>query len=280
MGKIHIVTDSTADFVEGDVEKYGIHVIPLNIYIDEQTFVDRVDLQPDVFLEMMREAKELPKSSQPPVGVFKQMYDELGANGDKIISIHMTGGMSGTVEAARNAAQMTEADVTVIDSEYISHALAFQVKEAAVMANEGATVEEIIERLKVVRANTTLFVVVDVLDNLVKGGRIGKGAGMIGSFLNIKPIAMLKDGVYSPVGKARSHKQVVRQLFQAFQEDIEGKTVKGIGISHANGQKMGEPLKKKIEDLDVVADVPFTYTTPIISTHTGEGAIGFMYYAE
>ncbi len=280
VGKIHIVTDSTADLLEGDIEKYDLHVVPLNIFIDDQTFVDRVDLQPDVFLDMMREAKELPKSSQPAVGVIKELYDELGKDGDSIISIHMTGGMSGTVEAARNAAQMTTADVTVIDSQYISHALAFQVREAAIMAKEGKTVDEIVTRLEEVRDNTSLYVVVDVLDNLVKGGRIGKGAGMIGSFLNIKPIAMLQDGVYAPVGKARSHKQVVRQLFNEFKEAIEGKVVKGIGIAHANGWKMGEPLKEKIEELGVVSDVPLTYTTPIISTHTGEGAIGFMFYAE
>ncbi|HEY4565869.1 MAG TPA: DegV family protein [Savagea sp.] len=278
MKKVHIVTDSTADFKEGEDQTYGFHIVPLNIYVNDETYIDRVDLQPDAFLDLMREADELPKSSQPPIGKFKELYDELGSDGSPIVSIHMTGGMSGTVEAARAAAEMTESNVTVIDSQFISHALYFQVKEAAQLANEGASVDDIVQRLNDVRERTTLYVVVDVLDNLVKGGRIGKGRGMIGSFLNIKPIAQLKDGVYSPVGKARSHKQVVSQLWKAFQEDTKGKTVKGIGISHANGQKMGLPLKEKIEALGL--DVPFTYTTPIISTHTGEGAIGFMYYTD
>ncbi|MBB4826054.1 DegV family protein with EDD domain [Sporosarcina luteola] len=279
MKKIHIVTDSTADLIEEYVGQYDIHVVPLTIQIEGNTYQDGVDLQPASFLDLMREAEELPKSSQPAVGVFKELYDQLGADGSEIISIHMTGGMSGTVKSAEAAAQMSESSVTVIDSMYISHALTFQVVEAAQMAKDGRPVEEIVERLSDVRKNTTLFVVVDMLDNLVKGGRIGKGKAMIGSLLNIKPIATLQDGVYTPVAKARSHKQVVSHLFKTFKDETAGKLIKAIGISHANGLSMAEPLKRLIEETGW-NDVKLSFTTPIISTHTGEGAIGFMYYTD
>ncbi|MCG3088819.1 DegV family protein [Sporosarcina cyprini] len=279
MKKIHIVTDSTADLIEEYVDQYDIHVVPLTIQIEGKTYQDGVDLQPESFLDLMREAEELPKSSQPAAGVFKELYDRLGADGSEIISIHMTGGMSGTVKSAEAAAQMTDSSVTVMDSMYISHALTFQVVEAAKMAKEGRSVQEIEERLSVVRKNTTLFVVVDMLDNLVKGGRIGKGKAMIGSLLNIKPIATLQDGVYTPVSKARSHKQVVSQLVKAFKEETAGKIIKAIGISHANGLAMADPLKRIIEESGW-KDVKLSFTTPIISTHTGEGAIGFMYYTD
>ncbi|BAQ10996.1 degv family protein [Bacillus sp. OxB-1] len=279
MKKIHIVTDSTADLSEEDKEKYGIHVVPLTIQIDDSTYVDGVDIKPDSFLKLMKEAAQLPKSSQPAAGVFKELYDELGKDGDAIISIHMTGGMSGTVKSAQSAAEMTESEVTVIDSMFISHALTFQVLEAAEMAEEGNSVEEIVEHLAGVRKRTSLFVVVDILDNLVKGGRIGKGKAMIGSLLNIKPIATLQDGVYTPVAKARSHKQVVSYLLKAFKEETAGKIIRRVGISHANGLAMAAPLKKLLEDSGV-KDINLTFTTPIISTHTGEGAIGFMYYTE
>ena len=228
---------------------------------------------------MMRSSAKLPKSSQPASGVFKELYDKLGEDGSEIISIHMTGGMSGTVKSAQAAAEMTDSKVTVIDSMFISHALMFQVMEAAEMAEQGKSVTEIVERLNTIRKNTSLFVVVDSLDNLVKGGRIGKGKAMIGSLLNIKPIATLQDGVYTPVAKARSHKQVVAHLFKVFKEETAGKIIRGVGISHANGLKMGEPLKKMIQDSGI-KDVKLTFTAPIISTHTGEGAIGFMYYAD
>ncbi|WP_203248855.1 DegV family protein [Sporosarcina beigongshangi] len=279
MKKVYIVTDSTAELEKKDIEQYGIHIVPLTILINGQTYIDGVDIQPDKFAEMMKDSVELPKSSQPATGVFKELYDRLGEDGSEIISIHMTGGMSGTVKSAQVAADMTHSKVTVIDSMYITHALSFQVLEAAKMAEQGKAVAEIIERLNNVRKKTTLFVVVDVLDNLVKGGRIGKGKAMIGSLLNIKPIATLQDGVYTPVAKARSHKQVVAHLFKVFGEETAGKIVRGVGIAHVNGLAMAGPLKKLIEETGV-KDVKLTFATPVISTHTGEGAIGFMYYTE
>ena len=106
-----------------------------------------------------------------------------------------------------------------------------------------------------------------------------KGRGLIGSLLNIKPIATLQDGVYTPVAQVRSHRQVVAHLFKAFKEETAGKIIRKVGISHANGLAMAEPLKKLIEEMGI-KDVRLTFTTPIISTHTGEGAIGFMYYTD
>lgn len=273
------MTDSTADLTKEEIEQYGIHVVPLTIQIDHQSFVDGVDLGPEEFMHLMATSKELPKSSQPAAGVFKELYDKLGEDGSEIISIHMSGGMSGTVKSAQAAAEMSDANVTVIDSMYISHALSFQVIEAAQMVEAGKSVQEIIERIHLIRKQTTLFVVVDKLDNLVKGGRIGKGKGLIGSLLNIKPIATLQDGVYTPVGQVRSHRQVVAHLFKAFKEETAGKIIRKVGISHANGLAMAEPLKKMIEETGI-KEVSLTFTTPIISTHTGEGAIGFMYYTD
>lgn len=280
VGRIHIVTDSTCDLTKEEVAQHGIHIVPLTIQIDGKTYIDGVDLEPQSFLGLMKNAKNLPKSSQPAPGKFKELYDELGQNGDQIISIHMTGGMSGTVESARQAAQMTDADVTVIDSRFIAIGLAIQLREAIKMRDAGATVEEIVARLEKVRENTYLYVIVDTLENLIKGGRIGKGTGFIGSLLNIKVIANLEGGVYNPVSKVRSHKQVVNYLFKQFQADTTGKTVKAVGISHADGlSTMGEPLKALIEGTGF-NDVEIAFTSPIISTHTGPGAIGFIYFAE
>ena len=277
---IHIVTDSTCDLTKTEIEKYQIHVVPLTIQIDGKTYIDGVDIEPASFLQLMENSKELPKSSQPAPGKFKELYDELGKDGDQIISIHMTGGMSGTVQSARQAAEMTDSDVTVIDSRYIAWALAFQVREAAEVRNAGGTVGEIAARVDEVRKNSRLFVVLDTLENMVKGGRIGKGKAMFGSLLNIKPIGSLDTGEFTPVSKARSHKQVVKYLFEQFQKDTAGKVVKGIGLSHAEGlQTMGNPLLDLVKETGFT-DIDIAFTSPIISTHTGPGAIGFMYYAE
>ena len=280
MTKIHIVTDSTCDLSKEEIEKLGIHIVPLTIQMGNDTYTDGVDIFPEEFLTKMEGLSELPKSSQPAPGRFVELYDELGKDGSKIISIHMTGGMSGTVDSARQAAEITEADVTVVDSRYIAWGLTFQLREAAKKREEGATVEEIVAHIDRVRQNTRLFVVLDTLENMVKGGRIGKGKAMIGSILNLKPVAHLDIGEVTICAKPRSHKQVVKYLFDQFQKDTAGKKVLGVGLSHANAlDTMGNPL------LDLVRETGFTnidiaFTSPIISTHTGPGAIGFMYYTE
>ncbi|WP_332650124.1 DegV family protein [Lysinibacillus sp. 54212] len=280
MGRIHIVTDSTCDLTKEEIGKHEIHVVPLTIQIDGNTYIDGVDIEPASFIEKMKTASQLPKSSQPAPGVFKELYDELGKNGDRIISIHMTGGMSGTVQSARQAADMTDSHVTVVDSRYIAWALAFQLREAVRLRDEGATVEEIVARLDEVRKNTRLFVVLDTLENMVKGGRIGKGKAVVSSLLNIKPIGHLDIGEVTIAAKPRSYKQVVKFLMNEFQEDTAGKTIKAVGISHANSMDtMGNSMIQLVKEAGFNS-IEIAYTSPVICTHTGEGALGFMYFAE
>lgn len=274
------MTDSTMDLNEDDIEKYKIEVVPLTLCIDGNLYADRIDISPSEFIERMEKASELPKSSQPPAGEFAELYNRLLEEGFQVISIHMTGGMSGTVNSAQTAAGMTDGDVTVVDSRFISKALGFQVLEAAKMAEEGAAKEEILARIDEIRKASTLYVTVDTLDNLLKGGRIGKGKAMIGSLLNIKPIASLEDGVYTPITKVRSQAQIVKFLTKQFAEDIKGKTAKAIGIAHADAIELATTLKNSILQVCPGVNIDISYTTPVISTHTGRGAIGFMFYAE
>ncbi|MFC0274350.1 DegV family protein [Metabacillus herbersteinensis] len=280
MRKVKIVTDSTIDISHEVIEEYEITIVPLSITIDGNTYIDGVDIAADEFMKKMKDAKELPKSSQPPVGQFVHVYDQLAEDGSVIISIHMTAGMSGTVSSAESAAQMTDADVTVIDSRYISKALSFQVIEAAKMAQQGASKKEILARVEEIRTKSSLFITVDTLENLVKGGRIGRGKALIGSLLNIKPIASLQDGVYTPVAKVRSHSQIVNYLSNQFAEDVKGKTVKAVGIAHADALELASKMKKAVLQISPNCHVDISFTTPVISTHTGPGAIGFMYFAE
>lgn len=278
--KIKIVTDSTVDLSDELIQKYDLEVVPLSIVIDGKTYLDRVDLAPADFIQKMAESEELPKSSQPPVGVFLELYDRLGNEGYDVLSIHMTGSMSGTVQSAQMAAEMSTANVTVVDSRYISVALSFQVIEAAILSKEGKSIAEIVARLDEIRRQTRLFVVVDTLENLVKGGRIGKGKALLGSLFKIKPIASLEGGEYTPVAKARSYSQVIKYLASQFAEDVKGKTIKGVGIAHAEGLELANKVKAAIYELTGYNKIHIDYTTPIISTHTGSGAIGFMYYFE
>ena len=280
MSKIKIVTDSTMDMTIEQAEQLGVVVVPLSVTINGETYLDRVEIQPAEFMETMKGLKELPKSSQPSAGTFLEVYDRLGEEGYEVISIHMTGKMSGTVRSAESAAQMTKTKVTVVDSEFISIALQFQVREAAEMAKLGKNLEEILNRLDAVRQNSKLYIMIDTLENMVKGGRIGKGKAFIGSLLNIKPIASLEGAEYNPVAKVRSHSQVVKWLAKQFAEDVKGKTVKRVGIVHAEALELATKLKDSIIELTGYDDISVDYTGPTISTHTGPGTIAIMYYYE
>jgi len=277
MPTIKIVTDSTTDLPKEILEQYDVEVVPLSVYVDGVSYEDGVNLDPLDFIHMMNVSSELPKTSQPAVGVFLETYDRLGKDGDTIISIHMTSGMSGTFASASAAAEMTTSNVHVIDSQMISQALGFQVLEAAEMARNGHTADSIVAHLKDVFHRTTLFVVVQTLDNLVKGGRIGRAKGWISSLLSIKPIAKLEQGVYSPCAKVRTTTQIINKLLEHFKKDTEGKELSGIGISHANNLPLAERLKEELSQLTSIS-VRIRPATPVITTHTGEGAIGFMYY--
>ncbi|SFC76272.1 EDD domain protein, DegV family [Bacillus sp. OV322] len=278
MKKVKIVTDSTADMTPEEFEKYGITMIPLSICIDGETFLDKIEIEQEEFLTRMRNAKDLPKSSQPSAGVFLDVYNKLGEDGSEIISIHMTGGMSGTVKTAESAATMTDSKVTVIDSSFISKSLSYQVIEAAEMANAGKTAAEIEARLDQIRKNSSLIIVIDTLENLVKGGRIGKTAAFIGSLLNIKPIAELESGVLNPITKVRSQSQAIKCLVSRFKADTEGKKLSGVGIVHANGYQLAAKVKDAICSITGLETITIEGTTPVISTHTGEGAMALMYY--
>jgi len=279
MTGIRIVTDSTTDLPRELLEQYRVEVVPLTVYVDGATYLDSVTIQPIEFMHKMSVARELPKTSQPSIGSFAEVYDRLGADGSTVISIHMTSGMSGTYQAARAAAELSSSNVLVVDSRMISQALGFQVTEAARLAAEGASPDSILLRLQSVCERTRLYVVVDTLVNLIRGGRIGKAAGLIGTMLSIKPIAMLKEGVYSPIAKVRTTSQVVRTLMEHFREDTQHRVIRGIGISHADNLPLAARLKQALAEW---TDVPVRIcpATPVITTHTGPGAIGFMFYTE
>lgn len=276
MPRIRIVTDSTTDLPKETLAKYQVEVIPLTVYVDGEIYEDNVTIEPLEFIHKMKNSDELPKTSQPAVGVFVEAYDRLGEDGDTIISIHMTSGMSGTYASAYAAAEMSSSNVIVIDSQMISQALGFQVIEAAKMVQEGCSADQIVDHVKDIRNRTTLFVVVETLDNLVKGGRIGKATGWISTILSIKPIAIIEEGVYTPFAKVRTSTQIIKRLMERFEQDILGKEVTEIGISHADNLPLAERLREEIGRITSTI-VRIRPATPVITTHTGPGAIGFMY---
>ncbi|WP_307891796.1 DegV family protein [Bacillus swezeyi] len=280
MTSIKIITDSTADLGEETLRKYNISVLPLSIAIDGIVYRDQLDIQSDEFIEKMESAKELPKSSQPPLGAFIELYEKLAADGSELISIHLSSELSGTFQTAVSASNMVDASITVIDSMYISKGLGFQVVRAAALAQQGWTADAIIKDLEDLRDRISLYVTIDNFENLIKGGRIGRGKALLGSLLKVKPIARLEDGIYTPEKNVRSTSQLIRYLTGQFLSAVKGRTVQAIGIAHADALDLANKLKASLLEHIPGIDIDVSYTTPIISVHTGKGAIGFTFYTD
>lgn len=211
MTKYKIVTDSTSDLPPSFLQQHDVHVIPLNITIDQTSYTDQLDITSDEFLKRL-EAGADTKTSQPAIGQFIETYDNLGSDGSKIISIHMTSQLSGTYQTAVQASHMSNSDVTVVDSQSISFGLGYQIKHLIEWTRQGLTVDEILKKIRHLQDNTKLFVVIGQLSQLIKGGRISKTKGLIGNMIKIKPIGTLIDGRLEMIHNSRTQKSVIQFL--------------------------------------------------------------------
>lgn len=280
MKKIKIVTDSSCTMEQSLRDNLNIHMMPLSVMIDGVVYRDDDNLSGEDFMKMMAQAKALPKTSQPPIGEFVELYDQLGADGSEVISIHMTKNLSGTVEAARQASHLANTKVTVIDSDFTDQSLAFQVIQAAQLAEEGASREEILAEIELVKNNGKLFIGIAGLDNLVKGGRISRVTGMLSSFLNIKVVMNFEHAELVPVAKGRGTKTFMKWFDELKAELSKLTTVRKIGISHANAAELAEDFYRGLKDLFPDKDITVLHTNPVIATHTGPGAFAIMYYTD
>ncbi|AYF95499.1 DegV family protein [Streptococcus gwangjuensis] len=270
MTKIKIVTDSSVTIEPELVKQLDITVVPLSVMIDNVVYSDADLKEEGKFLQLMQESKNLPKTSQPPVGVFAEVFEELSKDGSQILAIHMSHALSGTVEAARQGASLSTADVTVIDSSFTDQALKFQVVEAAKLAQEGKDMEEILTRVEAVKNNTELYIGVSTLENLVKGGRIGRVTGLLSSLLNIRVVMQMKDHELQPIVKGRGAKTFKKWLDE-LTTTLSERSVAEIGISYSGSADWAKEMK---ESLQAYVEKPISVleTGSIIQTHTGENA--------
>ena len=272
MSKIRIVTDSSITIEPELVEKYNITVVPLSVMVDGVIYSDSDLREEGRFLNMMKHSKELPKTSQPPVGLFAETYEKLVKEGaEQIVAIHIMHTLSGTCEASRQGASLSGADVTVIDSGFTDQCLKFQVVEAAKLA--GASLDEIVAHVEEVKSKSELHIGVSTLENLVKGGRIGRVTGLLSSLLNIRVIMELKDYQLNTIAKGRGAKTFTKWL-DSYIDSIKDRKVAEIGISYAGTPDFAHEMAEKLEVLG--APISILETGSIIQTHTGEGAFAVM----
>ncbi|BBD90026.1 DegV domain-containing protein SACOL1460 [Staphylococcus caprae] len=276
MTKQIIVTDSTSDLPHEYLSEHNIHVIPLSITVNGKAYTDQVDITSKEYIEYI-EADADVKTSQPPIGRFIEKYEELAKEDVEVISIHMSSGLSGTFNTALQASHMVEgSNITVIDSKSISYGLGYQIQHIVDLIEKGTPTSDIIESVKQLRENIQLFVVIGQLNQLIKGGRISKTKGLIGNIMKIKPIGTLNDGRLKLVHNSRTQNSSVQYLKKEVAEFTKNHRIKSIGIPHANVIEFVDKVKKSFSEAFHFNQFDVNVTTPVISTHTGQGAIGLI----
>lgn len=284
MASIRIVTDSTADIPQELRERYRIEMIPLKVHFGNDMYQDAVTINAERFYQLLVEAKRLPTTSQPSPIEFLEVFKRLNAEPDtQIISIHLSAAFSGTYQSAVLAKNMMEeeADITVVDSKSASYGFGLIVVEAAKMAEAGRTKEEILAMIERYQRERKLFFLVDTLEYLQKGGRIGKAAALFGTLLNIKPILSIDDGgeVYA-VEKVRGHKKAVARILEMLKQEFEGRPVHTV-MGYTSNPSAADELAAAIQNTLDVRSMDYTIVGSVIGTHVGTGvAAVFMWPAD
>lgn len=285
MAKIKVVTDSSVQLTPEEIDKYDITVVPLTITIDGKTYTDGIDISREEFVKKMDESEELPKTSQPSIGIFEKVFTELTADGSQAVGIFLARSLSlsGTIEAARQAADIIgkTKEVTLIDSELTDRAEAYQVLAAAKDAQAGKSLEEIVNHVEDLKKKQKLQMMVVNLNNLIKGGRLGPLAGKIATLLNIR-IELHMPGGNLDVAKKGRGKKFSKNFDKRVLKDIEEHKhdIKEVAISYVDTPEDMEVWTNKIKEINPDIKVLTRVTSPIIATHAGSGAYAVFYTTE
>jgi DegV family protein with EDD domain len=276
MNQVRIVTDSTSDIPVELQRELGIHMVPLKVHFGMETYRDGIDMGSADFFSKLVATPVLPTTSQPSPIEFLDTYKQLASESNvPIISIHLSSALSGTYQSAMLAKSMLEeqVDVIVIDSRLCSYGLGMLVVAAVEAARAGKSKEELVELVEKMRKEMKLYFLVDTLEYLQKGGRIGKAAALLGSLLNIKPIlSMNVEGEVYSVDKVRGHKKAVAKIIEMLNRDFGGKSLH-IGIAHSNAIASAQEMNELINQHFTVDSLQHTQIGPVVGTHTGPGTV-------
>ena len=279
MARVAVVTDSTAYLPEDLVARHGIHVVPLYVVFGSDRTVPETDITDyPAFFEELRSAESLPTTSQPSVGDFTSVYEPLLADGQEVVSIHISGGLSGTPESARQAAEALERDgkggerVRVIDSATAAGGLGMLVVAAASVAGAGGTLEEVEARASETRAELKMWFALDTLEFLKRGGRIGAASAWIGSTLKVKPILTVESEM-TPVERVRtSGRMFERMVDYARQRHESGADL--WAVQHINAPEQCKRLEERCREVFGRDPLIVSEIGPVLSAHTGPGLLG------
>jgi len=281
MSKVAVVVDSTAFIPKELIKKYNLHVIPQVLNWEGQSYKDDVDITPDAFYTRLKTAKEMPTTSQPSAGEFFEFFTEVSKTADSIVAVHLSEFLSGTLASARAAVDMMpDFPIEIVDTRSTAMGLGFMALAAARAVENGADYKEAAEAARALKEGMRVVFVVDTLEFLHRGGRIGGAKRLIGSMLSIKPVLHLEDGRIEPLASVRTKRKAINHVLDLVESEMKDKSNVHAAIMNAlapeESQMMFEEVKRRLNPVEIFN----TELSPIVGAHVGPGTLGVIYYAE
>jgi DegV family protein with EDD domain len=279
---MQIVTDSGTDvgLSQEQLDDLGIHVIPLVVTLEDRSYREGLDIEPETFYPLLAATNELPTTSQPSAGDFAAAYRRIAARDPDILSIHISSGLSGTCDAARAGAELVpEANVTHVDTKTLSAGSGWQVKAAARAAQAGWPKGRILALLEEIGAATESVYTLKELTYLIHGGRISHMKGLIASLLNIKPLIGVEKvkGTYVQLGQTRTFKRALRKITEHVGSQHEPGSALRVQVLHANNPEGAAMLREQIDQQYACTWLPMGSISLVLGAHTGPSMVGVAY---
>lgn len=271
---VKVVTDSTSDIPADLVESLGITVVPCNVNFGTDTFKDGVDLSSEEFYDRLVNGPQFPSTSQPSPGDFIETYKQVGEDADGIVSVHVSAQLSGTYNSAEQAREQVDvgSPIELVDSQQASAGVGVVAIAAARAAGKGASVEEVAATARNAASRAELLFLLDTLEYLQKGGRVGKAKALVGSVLKIKPMIILRDGVVHELGKARTYSKGVAKLQELAREFAP---LELLSVPYTTTPDVAQEIADSFRDLLPEGEEPIIAGAgPTIGTYAGPGAVG------
>ncbi len=276
---IHIVTDTTAGLPAEQAQRYDIPIIPQVIIFGDESYLEGVEIDNAAFMQRLRAAKVLPTTAAPPVGLFIDVFRQRAQPGNTVLCIHPSADLSGTVRSALTAAaEFPDADIRVLDTRTIGGPLATLVLLAAEWAAAGLDADTIMARLETLIPRSRIFFLVDTLEYLQRGGRIGGAAALIGSVLQVKPLLELRNGRVEPLERERTQRRALARLTELVVQHAARGPECHLSVLHADAPAAAQALADELRRRLDASEVMIMDLMPAIVTHAGPGtlAVGFF----
>ena len=275
---VKVVTDSTSDLPGELAKSIDITVVPLNIHFGTEVFKDGVDLDTDEFYRRLIDGRELPTTSQPPVGDFVKVYEELGQDADAIVSVHISSKLSGTLNSATQAREETSLScpIEVIDTNQASMGLGVVAVAAARSAQNGEALDKVADVARSASERSRYFAMLDTLEYLEKGGRIGKARALLGTVLRIRPMIVIRDGEVHELAKERTRARAIARL-ETFAREYA--PLEELSVMYSTTPEDAHDVASRLRDLLPGDKAPIiTRAGPVVGTYAGPGclAVGLL----